>query len=163
MLHPPVTPQEAPVTVAHLLAAARSRFDRLTPAAAHAAMCRGAVLVDVRSDTQRASDGTVPGAYFVSRNVLEWRLDPACPHCDRFLARPETRQILLCNEGYQSSLVAATLQGFGLMHATDVIGGFQAWRAAGLPVLAPPGRDDAAIAGAVSVAGLARVPTTPEP
>ena len=97
----------------------------------------GAVLVDIRSDNQRARDGTVPGAYFVSRNVLEWRMDPACPHRDPSLARPEARQVLICNEGYQSSLAAATLQQCGLRHATDVIGGFQAWRAAGLPVLRP--------------------------
>jgi rhodanese-related sulfurtransferase len=134
MSHPSVTPQDAPATIAQLLAAAHARLDRLTPEAAYAAMCRGAVLIDIRSDTQRASDGIVPGAQFVSRNVLEWRMDPACPHRDPLLARPDADQVLLCNEGYQSSLAAVTLQRFGLMHATDVIGGFQAWRAAGLPV-----------------------------
>ena len=135
MSHPSVTPQDAPATIAQLLASAHARLDRLTPEAAYGAMCRGAVLVDIRSDSQRASDGIVPGAHFVSRNVLEWRLDPACPDRDPLLARPDARQVLLCNDGYQSSLVAATLQRFGLLHATDVIGGFQAWREAGLPVM----------------------------
>jgi len=136
MTRPPATLQEPPVTVAHLLASARARLDRLTPEAAYAATCRGAVLVDIRSDSQRASDGTVPGALFVSRNLLEWRTDPACPHRDPLLSRPDTRQVLLCDQGYQSSLAAATLQRFGLLYATDVIGGFQAWRAARLPVKA---------------------------
>jgi rhodanese-related sulfurtransferase len=67
-------------------------------------------------------------------NVLEWRLDPACAHCDSDLARREARIALICNEGYQSSLAAATVARFGLAEVTDVIGGFQAWRAAGLPV-----------------------------
>ena len=141
MSHPSVTREDTPTTVAQLLAAARARLDRLTPEAACTAMRGGAVLVDIRSDNQRARDGTVPGACFVSRNVLEWRMDPACPHRDPLLARPEARQVLICNEGYQSSLAAATLQRCGLPHATDVIGGFQAWRAAGLPVL-PPGSTD---------------------
>jgi rhodanese-related sulfurtransferase len=98
----------------------------------------GAALIDIRSDSQRAADGTVPGAYVVPRDVLEWRLDPACPHHDPVLGRRDTRVVLLCHEGYQSSLAAATLQRFGLAEATDVIGGLCAWRAAGLP-LDPPG------------------------
>jgi rhodanese-related sulfurtransferase len=130
----PVSPQEGPITVEHLLASARRRLRRLEPEAAHAAMDQGAVLVDIRSDSQRAADGVVPGAHVISRNVVEWRLDPACPHRDPLLARSDARVIVLCNQGYQSSLVAATLQRFGLQKATDVIGGFQAWRAAGFPV-----------------------------
>jgi rhodanese-related sulfurtransferase len=130
----PDTPPHAPTTVAELLAAARARIDRLTPHAAHAAMSDGAVLIDVRSDSQRSTDGVVPGAQVLARNVAEWRLDPACPHRDPALASPGLRQILLCDEGYQSSLLAATAQSFGLRHATDVVGGFRAWRAAGLPV-----------------------------
>ena len=74
----------------------------------------GAVIVDIRSDNQRARDGTVPGACFVSRNVLEWRMDPAWPAPRPVAARPEARQVLICNEGYQSSLAAATLQRCGL-------------------------------------------------
>jgi len=97
-------------------------------------MTAGALLVDIRSDSQRATDGLIPGARFVPRNVLEWRLDPACPYRDPELARREARIVLLCAEGYQSSLAAATVRSFGVFAATDVIGGFRAWRAAGLPV-----------------------------
>jgi rhodanese-related sulfurtransferase len=92
--------------------------------------------VDIRSDSQRARDGEVPGAAFVPRNVLEWRCDPASPHRDPDLARRDRTVIVICDEGYQSSLAAANLRRFGL-DATDVVGGFQAWRAAGLPVERP--------------------------
>jgi rhodanese-related sulfurtransferase len=126
-----------PVSVNQLLGAARSRLDRLTPAQAHAAAGRGAVIVDIRSDSQRERDGTVPGARHVPRNVLEWRCDPACEHRDPALARPDAHIVLLCDEGYQSSLAAATLQQLGIRLATDVEGGFQAWRAEGLPVDRP--------------------------
>jgi rhodanese-related sulfurtransferase len=95
----------------------------------------GALLVDIRSDRQRAADGLIPGAHVVARNVLEWRLDPACAHRDPELGRPDARIVLLCNEGYQSSLAAATVRSFGVAAATDVIGGFRAWRAAGLPIV----------------------------
>jgi rhodanese-related sulfurtransferase len=123
-----------------MLGQARARLRRLTPEQALRATGEGAMLVDVRSDTQRARDGVVPGARFIARNVLEWRLDPASPHRDPELARPDARLIVLCDEGYQSSLVAATLQELGLRQATDVIGGFQAWREAGLPVKPLPER-----------------------
>jgi rhodanese-related sulfurtransferase len=122
-----------PTSVEQLLAAARAGLQRLTPAEAHAAMGEGALLVDIRSDGQRAADGDIPGARVVERNVLEWRLDPACPHRDPELGRREARIVLLCDEGYQSSLAAATARSFGITAATDVIGGFRAWRAAGLP------------------------------
>jgi rhodanese-related sulfurtransferase len=125
---------DPPTSVEQLLAAARTRLQRLTPEQAHAAMRDGAALVDIRSDSQRATDGTIPGAHVVSRNVLEWRLDPACAHHDPVLGCRDTRVVLLCDEGYQSSLAAATLQRFGRADATDVIGGLRAWRAAGLPV-----------------------------
>jgi rhodanese-related sulfurtransferase len=125
---------DPPTSVEQLLAAARARLRRLTPEQAYAAMRDGAALVDIRSDSQRAADGTIPGAHVVPRNVLEWRLDPACPHRDAALARRDIRVVLLCDEGYQSSLAAATLQRFGLAGATDVIGGVRAWRAAGLPL-----------------------------
>ena len=123
-----------PTTVEQLLAAARAGLRRLEPAAAYAAMADGALLVDIRSDGQRAADGDIPGARVVPRNVLEWRLDPACPHRDPELGRRDARIVLLCDEGYQSSLAAATARSFGVAAATDVIGGFRAWRAAGLPV-----------------------------
>jgi rhodanese-related sulfurtransferase len=126
------------ISVEDLLAAARRDLARLTPAQAHAAMRRGAVLVDIRGDAQRERDGEIPGARYVPRNVLEWRCDPASDHRDPELALPDVRLMLICHEGYQSSLAAATLQRFGLRHATDVIGGFLAWRADGLPVSWPP-------------------------
>ena len=107
---------------------------RLEPRAAHAAVRSGARLVDIRSEAQRDADGVVPGALFFPRNVLEWRLDPASGHADPRAPGPEAQVILMCNEGYQSSLAAATLQDLGFARATDLAGGFQAWRAAGLPV-----------------------------
>jgi rhodanese-related sulfurtransferase len=120
-------------TVAELLAAARGRIAPLSPPEAHTAVQAGALLVDIRSDHQRAADGVIPGARYVPRNVLEWRLDPECPHRDPELARRDARIVLFCNEGYQSSLAAATACSFGL-DVTDMAGGFQAWRAGGLPV-----------------------------
>jgi rhodanese-related sulfurtransferase len=98
----------------------------------------GALLIDVRSDRQRKQDGVVPGARFIPRNVLEWRCDPRSQWRDPAIARPELRLIVMCDEGYQSSLAAATLQQLGLPLATDLVGGFQAWRAAGLAVEVEP-------------------------
>ena len=132
--------EQPPLTVAQLLHDARARLLRLTPAQAHAARREGAALVDIRSDRQRDCDGIVPGARYVPRNVLEWRCDPASPHRDPDLASRTLQLIVMCDEGYQSSLAAATLQQLGLRRATDVIGGFQAWRDAGLPVTPPGGR-----------------------
>ena len=126
----------AHLTVDQLLAEARSRLDRLSPADAQAAVERGALLIDIRSDLQRDREGSLPGARCVSRNVLEWRLDPSSPHRDPEAARRDRTVIVICDEGYQSSLAAATLLRFGLQ-ATDVVGGFQAWRAEGLPVQGP--------------------------
>jgi rhodanese-related sulfurtransferase len=125
---------ERPVTVDQLLAEARGQLDRLEPAAAKTASeAGGAVLVDIRSESQRERGGTIPGARFVPRNALEWRLDPRSEHRDPDLAQPGLRVIVICHEGYASSLAAATLRRLGV-DATDVIGGVEAWRAAGLPV-----------------------------
>jgi rhodanese-related sulfurtransferase len=132
------TGRDAPITVHQLLTASRAGLERLTPAQARAAQRRGAILVDIRADSQRSRDGALPGACAVPRNVLEWRCDPACSDRDPALARTDAVLVLICDEGYQSSLAAATLQRFGLTRATDVIGGFQAWRAAGLPVVSDP-------------------------
>jgi rhodanese-related sulfurtransferase len=118
-----------------LLAAARARLRRLSPAAAYQAQRSGAVLVDMRPATQRAQHGAIPGALVVERNVLEWRFDPRSearlPIADRY----DLPVVLFCQEGFSSSLAAATLQELGLHRATDVIGGFAAWRAAGLPTI----------------------------
>jgi rhodanese-related sulfurtransferase len=120
------------VTVDELLAQARSRLERLEPEAAGRAMAAGAVLVDIRVESQRAADGVVPDAVYIPRNVLEWRCDPASESHDERV--PSDRQvILMCDEGYQSSLAAVTLRDLGV-DATDLDGGFQAWLAAGLPV-----------------------------
>jgi len=100
-------------------------------------MRSGAVLIDIRSDSQIARDGAVGGALVISRNVLEWRLDPASQHRHPDAPQLGDHVILLCDEGYQSSLAAATLQQLGFAQATDVEGGFQAWRAAALPVEQP--------------------------
>lgn len=125
---------EAVTTVEELLANARARLHRLGALEAYAAVADGATLVDIRSDNQRASYGIVAEARYIPRNELEWRLDPSSPSRDPEMAIPGHRVILLCHEGYQSSLAAATLRDFGL-DATDVIDGFTAWRRAGLPVV----------------------------
>ena len=124
---------EAELTVEQLLDQARAKLDRLTPAEASAASDDGAILIDIRSEPQRSRDGELPGARCIPRNVLEWRLDPSCADCDPEVARRDRQVILICNEGYQSSLAAATVRRFGV-DATDVVGGFQAWREVGLPV-----------------------------
>jgi rhodanese-related sulfurtransferase len=122
-------------TIDDLLASARARLDRVTVEELDAAMASGAVLVDIRGDAQRAADGTIPGAVFHPRNVLEWRADPASGHDDpRLSADLDRRIVVVCNEGYQSSLAAASLQDLGFTHATDLVGGFQAYASAGLPV-----------------------------
>lgn len=121
------------IGVGDLLAEARRGLVRLSPAETVEATAHGSVLIDIRSDGQRASDGEIPGAVVVPRNVLEWRLDPDSEHRDPELARRDRRVILICSQGYQSSLAAATVRRFGV-DATDVIGGFQAWLRDGLPV-----------------------------
>ena len=119
-----------------LLAEAREHLDRVDPEQARKAVEReGAVLVDIRSDNQRAQDGLIPGAVHHPRNVLEWRLDPESEQPDPDLTRDlDRRVIIVCDAGYASSLAAAVAQDLGYENATDLIGGFQAWRAAGLPV-----------------------------
>ena len=130
-----------PITVEELLAAAREEIARYTPEETVEAVRGGAILVDIRPADQVERDGSVPGATLVPRNVVEWRLDPRGEHRDPALARPDREVIVICDEGYQSSLVAATLRRFEL-EAGDVIGGVQAWRERNLPLehAAPPGR-----------------------
>lgn len=116
---------------------ARAGLVRPGPREAAAALERGAVLVDIRSDEQRERDGTIPGAVRIARNVLEWRCAPTSQWCEASVSDPAAQLILLCQGGFQSSLAAATLQQLGLPRATDLDGGFVAWRAAGLPVTPP--------------------------
>jgi rhodanese-related sulfurtransferase len=118
-----------------LLAGARAGLVRLEPGAAADAMNDGALLVDIRPEAQRRAEGEVPGAVLVERNVLEWRMDPTSPSSLPEILGPAQVIVVLCSEGYASSLAAATLRQLGLERATDVIGGFQAWRRAGLPVI----------------------------
>jgi len=122
-------------TIEQLLDEARAGLVRLEPEDALRALEGGAALVDIRTESQRAHDGIVPGSTFVTRSTLEWRLAPGSAWRDPALARPGALVVLMCDEGYQSSLAAATLHELGLERATNVVGGFQAWRAAGLPVL----------------------------
>ncbi|WP_254716518.1 rhodanese-like domain-containing protein [Actinomadura sp. WMMB 499] len=125
-----------PRTIDDVLAAARARLRRLDPGPAHDAWRQGALLVDIRPAAQRAAEGSVPGALVIERNVLEWRLDPASDARVPEATGHDVRVIVLCSEGYTSSLAAASLQDLGLTGATDVVGGFRAWRAAGLPASA---------------------------
>jgi rhodanese-related sulfurtransferase len=122
------------MTADDLLAEARSGLSRLEPAEAASAISAGAVLVDIRSELQRERDGVVQGSVFFPRNVLEWRCDPASPARDERVSDMGRQLIVMCDEGYQSSLAAANLRRLGFERATDLAGGFQAWRAAGLPV-----------------------------
>jgi rhodanese-related sulfurtransferase len=124
----------APPTVDDVLRWARSGLARLDPVTAHAAARDGAILIDIRPEFQRRADGGMPGAVIIERNHLEWRCDPASPSRISEAASHQVRWIICCDEGYSSSLAAASLQALGLVNATDVIGGFRAWRAAGLPV-----------------------------
>ena len=119
-----------------LLARARARLTRLDPIEAQAAIEKGATLVDTRPEVQRRADGEIPGAIIVERNHLEWRLHPASSARIPEAVDLDVQWIVICDEGYSSSLAAATLQTIGLRRATDVIGGFRAWRAANLPVIA---------------------------
>jgi rhodanese-related sulfurtransferase len=128
----PEPPQ--PAAIDDLLARARRRLTRLDPVQAREAMDDGALLIDIRSESQRARDGVVPDSLFVARNVLEWRCDPTSEHRDPRIDGRRRRLIVMCDEGYQSSLAAAALHELGLTRATDLVGGFQAWRAASLPV-----------------------------
>ena len=122
------------VTADELLAEARREIDRLEPSEAASALAQGAVLVDIRSEVQRQRDGVVPGSVFFPRNVLEWRCDPASSYRDERVCDPARQVIVMCTAGYQSSLAAANLKRLGLERAADLVGGFEAWRAAGLPV-----------------------------
>jgi rhodanese-related sulfurtransferase len=130
-------------TIDELLARVRERIGRIHPAEAAARLTAGALVVDTRPWEQRFRDGAVPGAVVIDRNVLEWRLDPASPDRIPQATGYDLEVVVLCNEGYSSSLVADTLRSLGLTRTVDVIGGFVAWAAAGLPVV-PAGEADLA-------------------
>jgi rhodanese-related sulfurtransferase len=130
-------------TITEVLAAARARLRRLEPADAAAAVLDGARLVDIRPGWQRLAEGTVPDAVVIERNHLEWRLDPSSDARVPEAVDHDVAWVVLCSEGYTSSLAAAALQDLGIHRATDVVGGYRAWAAAGLPTApgsdAPPG------------------------
>ena len=123
-----------PASIAEVLERARRRLVRVEADEAAAELARGALLVDIRSAAQRADQGEIPGAIAIDRTMLEWRLDPTSPSRLEQAKDHQVRVIVVCAEGYSSSLAAASLQDIGLANATDVIGGFEAWKAAGLPV-----------------------------
>ena len=135
--HPDAAAQQRlrvrPPTIAEILDGARSRIRRVTPHEAHAEHLAGALLIDIRPAAQRGIEGEVPGALVIERNVLEWRLDPTSNARIPQATDHGVRVLVLCSEGYTSSLAAAALGELGLYRATDVIGGFVAWKAAGLP------------------------------
>ncbi len=138
-------------TIHQVLADARARYRRLEPQEAFAAMQTGAVLIDTRTDRQRRRDGDIPGAVVIDRTVLEWRVDPASEATHPAIVSLEVPLILLCAHGYSSSLAAASLLDLGAGDVSDVIGGFEAWRAAGLPVgpagAQPPDKEAAGTTG----------------
>ena len=139
-------------SVDEILAAARSRLARVTPGQAFAEALAGAVLIDIRPAAQRAAAGEVPGSVVIERNHLEWRLDPESGARLPWVTGYDLRPIVICAEGYTSSLAAAALQDLGFARATDVAGGFLAWQAAGLPT-ARPEELTAAIAPGAARAG----------
>jgi rhodanese-related sulfurtransferase len=114
--------------VDRILSEARARIaPRVAPSELRAALADGALVVDTRCAAQRERDGELPGAVIVERNVLEWRLDPSSPHRLADMDRPDRRVIIVCDEGYGSSLAAASLADLGLTDVTDLEGGYQSW------------------------------------
>jgi rhodanese-related sulfurtransferase len=138
-------------SIDEILAAARARLTRVTPADAFAEFCTGATLIDIRPAGQRAADGEIPGSVIVERNHLEWRFDPAADARLPWVHEYDMRLLVVCNEGYTSSLAAAALHDLGLRRSTDVIGGYRAWAGAGLPT-APAAERAAVLAPGASAA-----------
>ena len=134
-------------TLAELLHHAEESIERLPPAGAHAAIGDGALLVDLRSDAARRRDGIVPGSLHIPRTVLEWRVAPDSEWRNPWIGGPEQRLVLICDHGCSSVLAAATLVELGFRRSGDVIGGFAAWRAAGLPVAEAPEANPALLPG----------------
>ena len=124
-------------SIEEILDEARASYARIEPLDARRAAEAGALLVDIRPLELRRQDGTIPGALVVGRNVLEWRLDPTGAHRLPEIVSYDQVVIVFCDEGYASSLAAVALRQLGLHEATDLVGGFQAWKATGLPVDPP--------------------------
>jgi len=132
-----VTATQGPHGIEHVLARARAELDRVGPRETAELQRRGGLVIDIRPRDDRAAEGVIPGSTAVERIVLEWRLDPAGPHRLAEVHRDRST-VLVCNEGYASSLAARDARQLGLARATDLAGGFRAWRAAGLPVAEAP-------------------------
>jgi rhodanese-related sulfurtransferase len=126
------------VGIDELLAASRAGVHRLTPQELVAAIDRGALVIDTRTESHRRVQGEFPGALVVDRTVLEWRLDPSSPWRIPEATGTDIEVVVLCRQGYSSSLAAASLRAIGLHRATDLAGGVEAWLAAGLPMSAGP-------------------------
>ncbi|MGX5714663.1 rhodanese-like domain-containing protein [Arthrobacter sp. MAHUQ-56] len=126
---PDISGSPSTLTIEQLLLESRRGLERVHPSDLEREMAAGALVVDTRPADQRERDGDLPGAVVIDRNVLEWRLDPSCPHRLPVSDDHGRRIVVVCNEGYSSSLAAHTLQRLGLARATDLIGGFQAWAA----------------------------------
>lgn len=129
---------EPPAGVQELLDKCRADVVRLSPEETAAALVDGALLVDTRTETQRAEQGELPGAVVIDRTVLEWRLDPTSPDRIAEATDHDVQIVVVCRQGYSSSVAAASLRSLGLWRATDMSGGVEAWLAAGLPVGAGP-------------------------
>ena len=130
-------------TLRDLLAEARSHFTRMTPQQAQAEAVAGALILDTRQTTDRWANEVIPGSLHAPRTVLEWVVDPVSGYPNPLITAFDQILIVMCNEGYSSSLAAYNLQRIGFSRATDMIGGFAGWRAAGLPTqLAQPHEDD---------------------
>ena len=125
-------------TLDEILEAAQARINRLEPTEALAALEQGAQLIDIRSDVDRNRDGIVPGSFHIPRTVLEWRLAPDSAWRNPHVGGTDQQVVLICDHGCSSALAAATLVELGFAKAGDVIGGFAAWRDAGLPVAPAP-------------------------
>jgi rhodanese-related sulfurtransferase len=145
------------LSIEEILASARARLLRLTPQQALREVSGGGVLIDIRPAAQRAEQGEIPGSTVVERNHLEWRLDPGSDARLSWVTGYDHRVIVFCVDGYTSSLAAASLQDLGLQRATDVIGGFRAWTAEGLPS-APGGAGTVTLAPGAAPAVFPRSP-----
>jgi rhodanese-related sulfurtransferase len=150
-------------TVHDLVDAARGRYIRIEPIAAYRAVSDGALLIDTRDGDQRRRDGLIPGALVIDRTVLEWRVDPSSGATHPAIRGLDARMILICHQGYSSSLAVASLLDLGATDVTDVIGGFQAWRAAGLPVqrIREPADDQTCALCGGAVTGVTSAPAQP--
>lgn len=138
----PYKPPPGSLSIDEILSEARSHLSRLSPYSAYLALSTPSppsVLVDIRPAAQRLLEGEIPGALIIERNVLEWRFDPRSENRIKEAGRYDLRVIVFCSEGYTSSLAARELQRLGLGNATDLVGGFQAWREAGLGAMPKPG------------------------